>query len=100
MPQLKKVVLAIGNTLIYRDTYEQGLAELSALMQGGVADIAELPVATPSPSSAVSAPALDRLRELVQSHLRRARELAGQGKWAEAGKELDAIEAASRSSHW
>ena len=96
MPQLKKVVLAIGNTLIYRDTYEQGLAELSALMQGGVADTAKLPIATPSPSSAVSAPALDRLRELVQNHLRRARELAGQGKWAEAGKELDAIEAGSR----
>jgi len=29
MPQLKKVVLAIGNTLIYRDTYEQGLADLN-----------------------------------------------------------------------
>ena len=28
MPQLKKVVLAIGNTLIYRDTYEEALAEL------------------------------------------------------------------------
>jgi len=36
------------------------------------------------------------LRELVQEHLRRARELAAQGKWAESGKELDAIEAASR----
>src|SRR5678815_4889238 len=29
MPQLKKVVLAMGNTLIYRDTYEQALAELT-----------------------------------------------------------------------
>ena len=96
MPQLKKVVLAIGNTLIYRDTYEQALAELSGLMQGGVVDTAKQPIAAPSLSSAVSAPALDRLRELVQNHLRRARELAAQGKWAEAGKELDAIEAASR----
>src|ERR1041384_6660462 len=76
MPQLKKVVLAVGNTLIYRDTYEQGLAELSALMQGGVADAAKQPGAPPSPSSAVGAPALDRLRELIQNHLRRARELA------------------------
>jgi hypothetical protein len=64
-------------------------------MQGGVADAANQPIAAPSPSSAV-APALDRLRELVQNHLRRARELAAQGKWAEAGKELDGIEAASR----
>ena len=29
MPQLKKVVLAVGNRLIYADTYEQALAQLS-----------------------------------------------------------------------
>ena len=29
MPQLKKVVLAVGNPLIYADTYEQALAQLS-----------------------------------------------------------------------
>src|SRR5207244_6360640 len=29
MPQLKKVVLAQGNSLIYADTYEQALAQLS-----------------------------------------------------------------------
>jgi uncharacterized protein len=96
MPQLKKVVLAIGNTLIYRDTYEQALAELNALMQGGVADQAKQSIAALSPPSAAAGPAFDRLRELVQEHLRRARELAAQGKWAESGKELDAIEAASR----
>ena len=30
MPQLKKVVLAMGNRLIYADTYEQALAQLSS----------------------------------------------------------------------
>ena len=29
MPQLKKVVLAVGNRLIYADTYEEALAQLS-----------------------------------------------------------------------
>ena len=29
MPQLKKVVLAVGNRLIYADTYDQALAQLS-----------------------------------------------------------------------
>jgi hypothetical protein len=29
----------------------------------------------------------------VREHLRKYRELAGQGRWAEAGKELEAIEA-------
>jgi uncharacterized protein len=94
MPQLKKVVLAIGNTLIYRDTYEQALGELSSLMQGGTAGAVQPPVAAASASAAVTlSPELGRLRESIQNHLRRARELAAQGKWAEAGKELDAIEA-------
>jgi uncharacterized membrane protein (UPF0182 family) len=30
MPQLKKVVLAMGNRLIYRDTFGEALAELTA----------------------------------------------------------------------
>ncbi len=29
MPQLKKVVLAVGNRLIYKDTYEEALAQLA-----------------------------------------------------------------------
>jgi len=37
----------------------------------------------------VADPRLQRVRD----HLRRYRELAGQGRWAEAGKELEAIEA-------
>jgi uncharacterized membrane protein (UPF0182 family) len=93
MPQLKKVVLAIGNTLIYRDTYEQALAELSALMQGGRAEVAKQSAAA---SAAPAEPTLDRLRESIRNHLRRSRELTGQGKWAEAGKELDAIESEVR----
>src|SRR6185436_7201040 len=31
MPQLKKIALAMGNTLIYRDTYEQAIAELTGM---------------------------------------------------------------------
>jgi hypothetical protein len=93
MPQLKKVVLAIGNTLIYRDTYEQALAELSALMQGGRAEVAKQSAAA---SATPAEPTLDRLRESIRNHLRRSRELTGQGKWAEAGKELDAIESEVR----
>ncbi len=42
MPQLKKVVLAMGDRLIYRDTFDQALAELTA---------------TPMPAAVVAAPA-------------------------------------------
>ncbi|MBZ5724607.1 MAG: UPF0182 family protein [Acidobacteriia bacterium] len=99
MPQLKKVVLAVGNRLIYTDTYDQALAQLSSGAQQLV-QAAEAPSAPPA-AAAVGAPAaapggsdprLDRVRE----HLRRYRELAAQGKWSEAGKELEAIEAEVR----
>jgi uncharacterized protein len=93
MPQLKKVVVAIGNTLIYRDTYEQALADLNALMQGGGAEVPKQPAAA---SAAPAEPTLERLRESIRNHLRRSRELTAQGKWAEAGKELDALEAEVR----
>src|SRR5690349_11485880 len=57
MPQLKKVILAIGNTLIYRDTYEQALGDLSSLMQGGGGG-AVRPLAAPaSPPAGVTPPA-------------------------------------------
>src|ERR1700731_165073 len=47
MPQLKKVVLAMGDRLIYRDTFSQALAELT----GNPAP------AAPTPSSATVASA-------------------------------------------
>jgi uncharacterized membrane protein (UPF0182 family) len=90
MPQLKKVVLAAGNSLIYADTYEQALAQL-----GGVAPAAAVQQATAAPQPAAT-PGTEARLESIRSHLRRYRELSSQGKWAEAGKELEAIEAESR----
>jgi uncharacterized membrane protein (UPF0182 family) len=97
MPQLKKVVLAMGNTLIYRDTYEQALGELAALSAGKPALAVE--AGTPSPAATAAPPAQtrgdDRV-EQIRQRLRRYRDLSAQGKWAEAGKELEAIEALVR----
>jgi uncharacterized membrane protein (UPF0182 family) len=96
MPQLKKVVLAVGNRLIYADTYEQAVAQLS----GGAQELVEQATAAAptKPASAAAgpapaAPAGDPRLQRVRDHLRRYRELAAQGHWAEAGKELEAIEA-------
>ena len=102
MPQFKKVVLAIGNTLIYRDTYEQALGDLNLLMQGdpgGTVRQPQVAAAVSAPPASLQTPAVvgpDQLRESIRNHLRRSRELFAQGKWAEAGKELDAIEAEVR----
>jgi uncharacterized membrane protein (UPF0182 family) len=91
MPQLKKVALAIGNTLAYADTYEQALTQLTG---------AELPPPqqpTPAPAQGTPTPGTkpatdDRITE-VRRHLQRYRELVSQGKLSEAGKELEAIQA-------
>jgi uncharacterized membrane protein (UPF0182 family) len=90
MPQLKKVVLATGSRLIYADTYDQALAQLTSgsppppvVQQTSVSQ-----VTTTTQTAPLSDPRLEQVRE----HLRRYRELTSQGKWSEAGKELEAIQ--------
>jgi uncharacterized membrane protein (UPF0182 family) len=87
MPQLKKIVLAMGNRLIYADTYEQALAELAS---GQPAPKAAPPTAgeAPAPAPVSSAAAIEQMR----GHLARYKSLMSQGKYAEAGRELEALE--------
>jgi uncharacterized membrane protein (UPF0182 family) len=102
MPQLRKVVLAVGNRLIYADTYEQGLAQLSGGAQQLIRQASAAEPATgqrPSPAGTAAPPAppaADARLERVREHLRRYRDFAAQGRWAEAGRELEAIEAEVR----
>lgn len=92
MPQLRKVVMVMGDRIIYTDTYEQALAEFS--QQSGVVAAPQAPqqeAAAPVVSTTTSIPdtnSLNRIRE----HLRRYRELQSQGKYADAGREMEAIE--------
>ena len=96
MPQLKKVVLAVGNRLIYADTYEEALAQLSG---GGGAALSPpaQPEQTQQTTTAVTPAAAppkgsDPRIENIRQHLQRYRELTSQGKWADAGRELEAIQ--------
>ena len=95
MPQLKKVALVRGSTLIYADTYEQALAQLQA-EQGGKPVQILTPTAPPTPTSttAPAPPTSDPSIETIRMHLDRYRQLSAQGKWADAGKELEAVESA------
>jgi uncharacterized protein len=98
MPQLKKVVLAVGNRLIYADTYDLALAQLTPGAQQAI-QRATAPSAAPgTPPSTLgsTASSTDPRMQRIRDHLRRYRELAAQGKWSEAGKELEAIEAEAR----
>jgi uncharacterized membrane protein (UPF0182 family) len=97
MPQLKKIVLAVGNRLIYADTYEQALSQLSTGAKQAIQQVTSTtaPPATGQPAATTTAPAgSDARLQSVRDHLRRYRELAAQGRFSEAGKELEALEAA------
>jgi uncharacterized protein len=98
MPQLKKIALVRGNTLIYADTYDQALAQLQAVQRGAPVPAATVSTPAVSTSAAPAAPATsaasDPRVDAVRMHLDRYRQLSSQGKWAEAGRELEAIESA------
>ena len=100
MPQLKKVALAMGNLLAYADTYEQALQQLIGLSAGNetanIAPALENAKANAAAQPAVAAqttgtPAQQTLQQ-IRTHLQRYKDLSAQGKWADAGKELDEIQ--------
>ncbi len=101
MPQLKKVALSMGNHLAYANTYEQALGQLIG-QTGGRTPSNDVPTnggsTDPGSTAAASAPpqrtttdAAQLLQE-IRGHLNRYRELSSQGKWGEAGKELDDVQ--------
>jgi hypothetical protein len=96
MPELKKIVLAVGNRLVYADTLEEAIRRLARPPAPsedgnaeGDADASAAPAAAvETPASAGGAALIGSLR----AHLDRYRRLTAQGKLSEAGRELDAIE--------
>jgi uncharacterized membrane protein (UPF0182 family) len=95
MPQLKKIVLAVGNRLIYADSYDQALSQLSNGAREAIRE-ATAPAVTAPGQPAAQAPGSDVRLSRIRDHLKRYRELAAQGRWSEAGKELEAIESEVR----
>ncbi|HEY1755724.1 MAG TPA: UPF0182 family protein [Bryobacteraceae bacterium] len=103
MPQLQKVALVTGSTLVYEDTYEKALASLAAIQAGQPppaptrqsATETNAPAAPAQPAAATASSADARLNE-IRMHFDRYKQLVAQGKLADAGKELEAIEAATK----
>ncbi len=94
MPQLKKVVLAVGNRLIYADTYDEALAQLAGGNPPPQALSGTAPAAAAAPQSPLSTGSgADARLQRIAEHLRRYQELTSQGRLSEAGKELEAIKA-------
>jgi hypothetical protein len=84
MPQLKKVVLAMGNRLIYRDTFGEALAELTS---GPVSSAPALAAVASAPAPVATGRASLDLAE----RLRRLRDQA-----AQLARELEALEKEAR----
>jgi hypothetical protein len=105
MPQLKKIALVVGSTLIYDDSYDKAIADLEAVQHGQAqplhgAEQNGSQNSTPNSASnatqsraANSAASPDMRITEIRQHMERYQALAAQGKWADAGKELEAIEA-------
>jgi uncharacterized membrane protein (UPF0182 family) len=92
MPQLKKVVLAIGNRLIYADTYDEAIAMLGKAEAVPLKNAGQAESQSAAPPPAVTSTSVDPRIDRIRQHLSRYRDLASQGKWAEAGRELEAIQ--------
>ncbi|MBI4891507.1 MAG: UPF0182 family protein [Acidobacteria bacterium] len=90
MPQLKKVVLAMGDRMVYADTYEQALSELTGQSAAPEKSSPQAPQAGAQP--ALPPNESQRVLQEIANRLRRYRELMGQGKFSEAGKEIEALE--------
>jgi hypothetical protein len=88
MPQLKKIVMAMGNRLIYTDTYEQALSELA----GQSVTLSPTAQAESAQPATLATPTKDPRLDEIRDRLRRYRELLGQGRYSDAGREVEAIE--------
>jgi uncharacterized membrane protein (UPF0182 family) len=98
MPQLTKVAIALGSHLVYADTYERALEELASFQKGVPPRGEPRQVATPevpaTPPATSTSLGPDSRIEAIRLHLQKYRDLSAQGRWSEAGKELEAIESA------
>jgi len=92
LPELKKVVLAVGNRLVYSDDLAQAIAELARPPEGTTA-APSAPAAPGTAPLATTTPAIPAdVLHSVEQHLIRYRTLTAAGKLAEAGQELQAME--------
>jgi uncharacterized protein len=76
MPQLKKVVLAMGDRLIYRDTFDEALADLTGTASPTKPASAEVASAPAAATNTKTAPSMaERLRALREQSEQLTREL-------------------------
>lgn len=90
IPELKKVIVAYGDSRVMADTLEQGLARIFGT--GSTITTAAAPSKPPTPpTTTVAQPSLKELIDQLAETLRFAEEAQRQGNWAEYGRQLERV---------
>ncbi len=88
MPQLKKVVIAMGDKMVYADTYELALAELAGTSFAQPPTTQTSTPGSPPAPAATGADPYAQFREIWS----RYRQSLAEGRYQEAGKELERLD--------
>jgi uncharacterized membrane protein (UPF0182 family) len=98
LPEMKKLVLAVGDRLVYADDLPEAMAELAqppgaAPGTAGSTGASAPPAAGVAPGTLPAATTANRaLLQQVAAHLARYQALTAQGQFAQAGAELQAAQ--------
>lgn len=92
MPQLKKVVVSMGDRMVYADTYSAALEELAGASFGQRVQGTGAVTTTPAPEVSTPDP-YSHLREIWSKY----RKAAAEGRYEEAGRELERFDQILRS---
>jgi uncharacterized membrane protein (UPF0182 family) len=103
MPELKKVVLAVGNRIVYADDLPSAIHQLArppAPSEESVNEAAEDAQDARDSGRAKAGPtdADSALIDSLRAHLAAYRRLTAAGKLSDAGRELDAVQAELQGS--
>ena len=90
IPELKKVIVAYGDSRVMADTLEQGLARIFGTGSTITTAAASSKPPTP-PTTTVAQPSLKELIDQLAETLRFAEEAQRQGNWAEYGRQLERV---------
>lgn len=96
IPELKKVIVAYGDSRVMADTLEQGLAQIF-----GSGSTATTTATQPKPSMSATTvtthPSVKELIDQLAEAIRSAEEAQRQGNWAEYGRQLERVKSLVRT---
>lgn len=86
MPELKRVFVTSGSQSVYAPTFAEAIAQLA-----GTTTLEQVPTQVGNPASKTKALSPNDLPAQAQAHLDKYQAYSSQGRFTEAGKELDAL---------